>query len=800
MKKLEKITLIISIVILSIATILVGSPLENNVEIVKCLLVFVAMLYIIIKLKKKTPIITNILDLFVILLMFSCFIPLIFGTYASRQDTIINILTYISLIAMYFLTKELANNEKSLNAIQYVFLILGVILLIVGIDDLTTNIFTRFLNNLGVPQYRNGEERLISSLGYANSIGIIMAFMYLISINQYTLEKNKYLKSIFGGTSFLFLLGLLLSESKGSIIVLGVIYLIYLFKTKDVSKKTKVLVIAVISAVFSAIYYLIFTKIQENNLLVWISLVLTYIFAAILLALSTKTNKIIEKSLKKLDFKKVILIFMILVLLLVIIFTILLQFKSSLLLFKEENKEVRQTIRNIEGSSIYNFTFDINSKGNKKTKDIYKITIDEENKFDQVISSHEIKLGDYKGKKEINIFTNKDTNKFTIRFNKLIDENVGYLEINSLKINDKEIPVNYKFIPMSLVNNIQSLTLENKNIWERGAFIVDGFKLASKNWVFGIGGNGWEKEYKQIQSYNYDARYLHCYIIKILVENGTIGLIAILGIIAIVIKNLLNSKNKNIVMYLTILMILLHSTIDFDMEFYIIQIFVFSMLGIVSKDIKNIDNKVINYILSIILVIIFIFSGIESIKIMYVNNKFKNADFKELESLEKIVPYSLDVKNAKLNILNNTEDSSMEKINILKEIKKDEKYYNQTLYYLQISEYALELKEEEQVKQYLLEGICEYENGINEKLNMYSYEYACQTIYYISEKLKGNNEYDEILKKELEKIIEITDEFNKNIPSYEITRKSEEEYLEYKNSIERYRKYAELGLSNINSK
>ena len=185
---------------------------------------------------------------------------------------------------------------------------------------------------------------------------------------------------------------------------------------------------------------------------------------------------------------------------------------------------------------------------------------------------------------------------------------------------------------------------------------------------------------------------------------------------------------------------------------------------------------------------------------MYVNNKFKNADFKELESLEKIVPYSLDVKNAKLNILNNTEDSSMEKINILKEIKKDEKYYNQTLYYLQISEYALELKEDEQVKQYLLEGICEYENGINEKLNMYSYEYACQTIYYISEKLNGNNEYDEILKKELEKIIEITDEFNKNIPSYEITRKSEEEYLEYKNSIERYRKYAELGLSNINSK
>ena len=800
MEKLEKITLIISIVILSITAILVGSPLSNNVEIVKCLLVFVAMLYIIIKLKKKTPIITNILDIFVILLMFSCFIPLIFGTYASRQDTITNILTYISLMAMYFLAKELANNEKSLKVIQYVFLILGVILLIVGIDNLTTNIFTRFLNNLGVPQYRNGEERLISSLGYANSIGIIMAFMYLISINQYTIEKNKNLRNIFDGTSFLFLLGLLLSESKGSIIVLGVTYLIYLFTTKDVSKKARILIITVISAVFSVIYYLIFTKVQENNLLVWISLILTYIFVAILITLSTKTTHIIEKLLKKLNIKKAILIFIILALLLVIIFTILLQFKSSLVLFKEENKEVRQTIRNIEGSNIYNFTFDINAKGDEKGKDTYKITIDEENKYDQVISSYEIKLGYYNGKKEINIFTNKDTNKFTIRFNKLVDENIGYLEINSLKINDKEIPVNYRFIPMSLVNNIQSLTIENKNIWERGVFIVDGLKLASENWIFGIGGNGWEKEYKQIQAYDYDARYLHCYIIKIFVENGIIGLIAILGIIVIVIKSLLKSKNKNIVMYLSIFMILLHSIIDFDMEFYIIQILVFSMLGIISKDIKGINNKIINNILSIIMIIIFVFSGVESIKIMYVNSKLKNADFKELEKLEKIVPYSLDVKYAKLNILSNTEDRSMEKINILKDIKENEKYYSQTLYYIQISEYALELKDKEQVKQYLSDGTCEYENGINEKLDMYSYEYACQEIYYISEKLKGSNEYDEILKKELEKIIEISDEFNKNIPSYEITRKSEEEYLEYKNSIERYRKYAEMGLSNINSK
>ena len=117
-----------------------------------------------------------------------------------------------------------------------------------------------------------------------------------------------------------------------------------------------------------------------------------------------------------------------------------------------------------------------------------------------------------------------------------------------------------------------------------------------------------------------------------------------------------------------------------------------------------------------------------------------------------------------------------------------------------MSQLALELEDIEFTKKYLEEALNVFEIGIRERIDMYSYEFACQEIYYTCIILKNNNDLEKILKKELEKIIEISDEFNKNIPSYEITRKSEEEYLEYKNSIERYRKYAELELSNINSK
>ena len=66
--------------------------------------------------------------------------------------------------------------------------------------------------------------------------------------------------------------------------------------------------------------------------------------------------------------------------------------------------------------------------------------------------------------------------------------------------------INYKFIPMSFVNNIQSLTLENKNIWERGVFITDALKLVKTNFLFGIGGDGWQYREGEVQSYYYWAR------------------------------------------------------------------------------------------------------------------------------------------------------------------------------------------------------------------------------------------------------------------------------------------------------
>ena len=580
---MEKIVTIVIVTLILLVTILVGSPVKDNVSLIKSLLVFVTMVCIIVKLKKKTPIITNKVDVFVILLMFSSLVPLIFRTYASLEDTIVNILTVISLVAIYFLGKEIS--RKNILIIRNVLVISGVIFFVLGIDNLTSNISGSVLDNFGVGQYVNGEERLISNIGYANTIGIIMAGMYLIAVNTFVKEKNRKLGVIFGSASFLFLTGLLLSESKGSIILLGGVYILYFLLNKTCKNKAQIIVITTISVISSFIYYLLFSKFKSNELIVWIGVILLYLLTLIALSFSKKIIKIFQKGIYKIDYKKVIMILAIFILICIILFTILLQFTSPLDLYNnQETGEVRRTIRNIKENAKYNILFDINAKSDVQSKEVYEINIDEENKYDQVISTHKIYVGNYNGQKEINIYTTEDTNKLTLRIYKL-EMCRGNLKINNFKINGKEIPLNYKFIPIELVSNIQSITMENKNVWERGVFIIDGIKLAKNNLLTGIGGNGWEYLYKSQQSYSYNARYSHCLLVTLFIENGILGVIAILGIVVLLIKTWYKYRKNNICLItgLFVFLILLHSMMDFDMEFYCVQIFVFLELGILSN-------------------------------------------------------------------------------------------------------------------------------------------------------------------------------------------------------------------------
>lgn len=159
--------------------------------------------------------------------------------------------------------------------------------------------------------------------------------------------------------------------------------------------------------------------------------------------------------------------------------------------------------------------------------------------------------------------------------------------VKSLTINGKEHPLKYRYLPVSLVDKIKSIHVNNKSVWERGTFYQDALKIIKNNLLFGRGGNAWRYEYEKVQSYQYGAKEIHSYPLQILMDYGIISLIALLYIVCVIVREaIIYEKKENFGICISILLLLAHSFIDFDMSFFYIMLMWFSLLGICVTDKK----------------------------------------------------------------------------------------------------------------------------------------------------------------------------------------------------------------------
>ena len=118
--------------------------------------------------------------------------------------------------------------------------------------------------------------------------------------------------------------------------------------------------------------------------------------------------------------------------------------------------------------------------------------------IDEIISQV-YTFGEFVGKKEMEIYTTANTSEIKIEFT-IKDKTVSTeWIIKDLKLNDKEIILEYKFLPTKLIEKIGDISLQYKTAQERFQFTKDGLKLIFKNYLTGIGGEGWKLKYKEIQ-------------------------------------------------------------------------------------------------------------------------------------------------------------------------------------------------------------------------------------------------------------------------------------------------------------
>ena len=596
-KKVENIILMLLILILIASMLIIRDG--NKFIIIQISILILTITYIIIKRIKKEPmkIIKNKMDIFVIIFILSSFIPIIFNNYTSFNTSLTVSLNYICLFFWYILVSNLLNKEK-VDYINILIIILAIVLVILGLENLTTN---KLLPLLGIDNISNGEDRLVSIIGNPNVLATFLAFSFFIILHKIINTIKIEQKIILNIANVICVIGIILTYSKSIYILMPIAIIIYMIIVKD---KVKEIYINIIIYLFLALsYIMIFNKLLaiENYIFIWIYLIFILLLDVLLNILMFK----IKSKIEKIKIIHIFIISMIIILLGIVWVVVELNNIMPYEVFNNRNTidYASKKINNIKGNEKYIFSFEIYSEVYENIEDMYEINIIERDKRNYEIKNTSFTFGNFEGTKELEIITDENTIEFKIEFKaryQYLDRN---LIINKLIINDKQIPLQYKNLSIKIVDKIKDISINYKTAQERIEFIKDALKISKDNLLIGIGGENWQYRYGEVQEYDYTSSDIHSYPIQILLEFGIIGFISLILIYSYVIKN---RDKKFLGIKIGFIIIILHSAIDSDMKFPFMQMIVYTYLGIFSMLNYEKEKNKIAYmdIISIVIAII----------------------------------------------------------------------------------------------------------------------------------------------------------------------------------------------------
>ena len=439
-------------------------------------------------------------------------------------------------------------------------------------------------------------------------------------------------------------------------------------------------------------------KIFGNYIFIWIFLIIILLIEGLISVFNIK----IKKKIENIKIYKIIIFLVIIFILIVLWIVKELNNPIPYEVFTNNNKSTYEAkkINNIKGNTRYIFKFDIEAKVNAdcidKTNDVFEINIIERDKRNFEIKNTKMQFQEYKGIKEIEIITNEKTSEFKIEFKTKYQYLDRTFTINRLEINGEQIPLQYKTLPIKLVDKIKDINIHYKTAVERGVFIKDAITLAKENLLTGIGGECWQYKYGEIQEYNYISNDIHSYLTQVLLEFGIFSLILLVIIYIVFLK--IKIDKKHLGLKIAMLIIMLHSTIDSDLKFQFIQLLFFGGFGFFSSIIKKkeITEKMQKELYINISTIIIALVGI----ILLINPVIYNSEVKieKLEELKKCTEKS------------ETEYLEIEK-NIAKEYEKLVKYNknNELENYTELTKKYIILNEEGKIEE-IYYKIKEYKN------------------------------------------------------------------------------------------
>ncbi len=649
--KFDKIIMILMCVLIYTSCIFIGSPIQSNASIFEAIALLIILIYATIQkfILKNFKIIKGKVDIICLILAVSTITPLIAGTYKNLNSQINGTFTYVTLFGIYIVVRDLIerNKEYKKNIISSI-IYSSIFIAFTGIDMLTTNMITKALFFFGNPETVNMENRMMGIMGYENAFAVLMAVNVMLCLGKYNQDGKKSLFSI----TYIFISSLILSYSRLTFIIFGLILIAYIILLKDKNSRIDTCVIFATNMIIGIAFSIIFQKIlnvSPKSYIVWL---IQIVMCALSFIIGIIYEKVKEK-IYKINVKTYAISGGVFVLIAVIIVGVGLNLSRPLKLYQTvmEKSDVKYKILNIKGDTDYTIDIDIFSKALKSKN--YSIEIVEENIFYDTVVSHEIEFGNFDGTKTFTFHTDSKTTELALIFrtsNRIYNRG---LEIKDVRINNKKYIINYAYLPERLVTKVKGINFQSKSTWERFVFIRDAFRVIKDNWLFGIGADGWMDSYKSIQDYNYNTMEVHSYLVQLLLEYGILAFVSLICLVVITIKNSVKEKDSSKLCIICALAILfLHSLLDFELSFMnmmFIMTVLFTMINsnqmekskLYIKKYKKSREIVENFteiIIFIAIISILYFNVIDSIGKIYLDKT--DAKTSTIKKFSKMVPYN----------------------------------------------------------------------------------------------------------------------------------------------------------------
>lgn len=568
---------IIMVVLLFFTCVKKGGFYKSDVLLLNLVITAIGIIYLCINqiLSKKG--IISVSSIFIFLFGCSYFIPILFRNNVDMSDSIFEMIRYFNFYIIYKIVSQSTNKKIYENGI----VVVTFLECIIGIDGIGKRYLENVLNLFNSGFLEKDFTRVSGTIQYANVFAILCAISLLIITFRIIKEKKN---NHFFSTCYFFIFSVLLLTESRAVTILYIIFLVYyiIFSIRK-NKDFKTSIIIFLNSIFS----IIFTACVYNYCLYNIAIyILTGVFVSVMFIINYMLFKLSFSFLEKVNFKKCFIGVVIFSILYIIIS---LNVTTNIYMSDNIDREVTRNIYNVKKGSINNIRFKVEEK---KLDSNYTI------KLFEVLENLEVRKI-----REVGYFSTS-TGVFDIDFK--LDDNVKYVKLeiscengsivlDDMYMNNKSVKLNYVLVPSSIVYRIQDILNGSTSITDRFIFTKDAIAIITatpKNFIIGIGGEGFKNTYELYQKETYISSEVHNSFLQIFVETGIIGVSCIfIAIIYTFIK--CNERQRKLLLMLFIIHLFFDLELSYFSMIYVLAILL--ALCIRNDKAKIKINKYMNY-------------------------------------------------------------------------------------------------------------------------------------------------------------------------------------------------------------